>query len=240
MNMEAIKVENLTYRYAAGDAPALAGMSFSLNRGDALGVIGLNGSGKTTLSYCLCGIIPNYLQGVMEGNVLINGKNTRSAPLHHLTAEIGIVLQDPNIQLLMPTVEDDLAFGLENQNVPPEMIGATIDRICDLTGINELRQENPNRLSGGEKQLVALSTVLAMNPSIIIFDESLSMLDEQSTAKILAVMHKLKEAGTTMVIVDHTGNSREIYDRAFILEEGRIVQSGSTKDVIDFYYIGER
>jgi energy-coupling factor transport system ATP-binding protein len=237
--MKALKVENLTYRYASGEKPALTELSFSLNKGDTLGIIGLNGSGKTTLSLCLCGIIPQYLHGIMEGSVYVNGKDTRNTPLHQLTLEIGIVLQDPNIQLLMPTVEDDLAFGLENQNLPPVVIRETIDRICNLTGINDLRQENPNRLSGGEKQLVALSSVLAMDPSIIIFDESLSMLDDRATEKILAVMQKLKEAGKTMVIIDHTGKSRCIYDQVFVLEAGRIVQSGATEEIADLYFCSE-
>ncbi len=237
--MKALRVENLTYSYAANEKPVLADLSFSLNQGDALGVIGLNGSGKTTLSFCLCGIIPHYLRGTMKGSVYINGKDTRTTPLHQLTLEIGIVLQDPNIQLLMPTVEDDLAFGLENQNMPPQMIGETIDRICDLTGINDLRKENPNHLSGGEKQLVALSTVLAMNPSIIIFDESLSMLDDRAAEKILAIMQKLKETNTTMVIIDHTGKSRSIYDHAFVLKEGMIVNRGSTEEIVQAYFSSE-
>jgi energy-coupling factor transporter ATP-binding protein EcfA2 len=237
--MKALKAENLTYRYAGSEKPALNGLSFSLNRGDTLGIIGLNGSGKTTLSLCLCGIIPQYLQGTMEGSVYINGKDTRITPLQQLTLEIGIVLQDPNIQLLMPTVEDDIAFGLENQNIPPEVIREKIDRICDLTGINDLRQENPNRLSGGEKQLVALSIVLAMDPSIIIFDESLSMLDDRATEKILMITQKLKESGKTLVIIDHTGKSRCIYDQVFVLEEGRIVQSGATEQVVNAYFGSE-
>ena len=238
--MKALAIENLTYSYAPNQKPVLNDLSFSLNRGDSLGIIGLNGSGKTTLSYCLCGIIPHYLQGVLKGSVFVNGHETRAMPLSRLTTEIGIVLQDPNIQLLMPTVEEDLAFGLENLNIPRVEIGKTIDRICALTGIGHLRDENPNRLSGGEKQLVALSTVLAMDPSVIIFDETLSMLDDQAADNILAVMVKLKAEGKTLVIIDHTGKSRTVYEQAFILEDGRILECGSTDAIFKAYYCRER
>jgi energy-coupling factor transport system ATP-binding protein len=235
--MEALKVETLTYSYDSSLKPVLSDISFSLNCGDSLGIIGLNGSGKTTLSYCLCGIIPHYLQGILKGKVFVNGLETSTTSLSRLTTEIGIVLQDPNIQLLMPTVEEDLAFGLENQNVPRAEIGKTIDRICALTGIGHLRKENPNRLSGGEKQLVALSTVLAMDPSIIIFDESLSMLDEQATELILTVMFKLKAEGKTLVIIDHTWKSRIVYDHAFVLEDGHIVNRGATDAIFNAHFV---
>lgn len=229
--MEAVRFDKLSYTYGRGNRPALSDLSFTVAAGEALGVMGLNGSGKTTLSYCLCGVIPHYLDGIMTGEVIVNGRNTRHTPLQQLTADIGIVLQDPNIQLLMPTVEEDIAFGLENNNLPGTIIGEKIDQVLNMTGTSHLRHENPNRLSGGEKQLVALATVLALNPSIIVFDESLSMLDHEATEKIISVMLRLKEAGTTMVIIDHTGKGSRVYDKIFILEDGQIIKRGS-RDII--------
>ncbi|MGI6329039.1 MAG: energy-coupling factor ABC transporter ATP-binding protein [Dethiobacteria bacterium] len=226
-SMERLKVEHLWYTYEGGNQPVLKDITFKLLQGEALGIIGLNGSGKTTMSYCLCGIIPHYLKGTLEGRVLVNGKDTREIPLYQLTTEIGIVLQDPGIQLLMPTVEDDIAFALENHNLPREEIRERIYRTMETVGITGLKDENPNNLSGGEKQLVALATVLALNPSIIIFDESLSMLDELAAQRIIAVMQRLKDEGTTQVIIDHTMKGFEVYDKIFILEEGRIIYRGS-------------
>ncbi len=231
--MEVIRFNNLSYTYRNGSSPALKELTFKVAEGETLGVIGLNGSGKTTLSYCLCGIIPHYLHGTMTGDVIINGKNTRDIPLHQLTGDIGIVLQDPNIQLLMPTVEDDIAFGLENHNLPREKIAERIEHALSITGTQGLRQKNPNRLSGGEKQLVALATVLALNPSIIIFDESLSMLDSRATEQVMRVMLRLKENGTTMVIIDHTGKGSRVYDKVFVLEDGRIVHRGPRDRVLN-------
>lgn len=225
-SMECLKVEHLWYTYETGQQPVLKDITFELLQGEALGVIGLNGSGKTTMSYCLCGIIPHYLKGTLEGRVLVNGKDTRETPLYQLTTEIGIVLQDPGIQLLMPTVEDDIAFALENHNLPREEIKERIYRTMETVGITGFKDENPNNLSGGEKQLVALATVLALNPSIIVFDESLSMLDELAVQRIIAVMQRLKDEGTTQVIIDHTMKGFEVYDKIFILEKGRIIYRG--------------
>lgn len=224
--------EQLGYSYAHGCQPVLKDLCFSVNRGEALGVIGLNGSGKTTLSYCLCGIIPHHLPGTMMGRVLVNGQDTKKATLASLASEIGIVLQDPNLQLLMPTVEDDLAFALENHNCPREEIGRTIEQVMDQVGIAALRHKNPNRLSGGEKQLAALATVLALKPPIIIFDEALAMLDQRAREKIVAQMWKLKLAGTTLIIIDHTRQGLEVCDNLLLLEKGRIIRRGPRETIL--------
>ncbi len=231
--MKPIIAENLSYSYGKQFKPALSDITFSINQGEALGIIGLNGSGKSTLCYCLCGIIPHFFSGSMSGRVLINGLDSAKAPLQQLTSHVGIVMQDPNIQLLMPTVEDDIAFGLENQNIDPKQIDETVSKVIRLVGVSALRNENPNNLSGGEKQLVALATVLAMNPAIIIFDESLSMLDEEAVKNIISVMQKLKEKGTTMVIIDHTGKGQILYDRVAVLENGRIIFLGKKAELIN-------
>ncbi|NLC11616.1 MAG: ABC transporter ATP-binding protein [Firmicutes bacterium] len=232
-NTEILKVEHLSYTYKANTQPTLKDISFKVGKGESLGIIGLNGSGKTTLSYCLCGIIPHYLKGVMEGNVFIDGKNTRQTPLYEMSSKIGIVLQDPNIQLLMPTVEDDIAFALENHNIPREEIKKTVYQVMELVGITALKHENPNNLSGGEKQLVALATVLALNPSIIVFDESLSMLDDLATNRIISLMERLKQSGTTLIIIDHTCKALGIYDKIFVLEKGEIIRRGTKESVLE-------
>lgn len=220
--MKILEVKNLSYTYESSERPILQGVNFSLEKGEALGISGSNGSGKTTLCYCLCGIIPHCLSGTIDGKVFVNGRDSSQADLHHLAAEVGIVLQDPNIQLLMPTVEDEVAFGLENQKIPRKRMIQTVRETLDLVGITPLKEENPNNLSGGQKQLVALASVLALNPSILIFDESLSMLDEMASQRIIFVMKKLKDRGKALVIVDHTSRGRGVYDRILYLEQGTI------------------
>jgi len=223
--MICLGVENLSYTYPQGTT-ALEDVSFTIQAGSCLGIIGLNGCGKTTLCYCLCGIIPHFFKGTMEGRVLVNGCETRDNSLHTMAEEIGIVLQDPNDQLLMPTVEDELAFSLENHRVPRSEMRKRIYRIMDRLGITGLKDEHPHRLSGGEKQLVALAAVLTLDPSIIVFDESLSMLDAQASQKFKAMMKKLKEQQKTLVIVDHTLQAFDLFDQVLVLERGRVIFHG--------------
>lgn len=225
--MKILEVKNLGFTYENYEKPVLNGVSFSLQAGEVLGISGSNGSGKTTLCYCLCGIIPHCLSGKMDGKVFINGTDSGQVSLHQLTSDVGIVLQDPGIQILMPTVEDEIAFGLENQRVPREKMKEIVNETLDLVGITPLRGENPNNLSGGQKQLAALASVLALNPSLLIFDESLSMLDEMASQRILFVMKKLKDRGKTLVIVDHTSRGRGLYDKIFLL--GRAKLTGTNK-----------
>lgn len=223
--MGCLKVENLSYSYSQHEPQVLDGISFEVNEGEVLGIIGSNGSGKTTLCYCLSGIIPHCLGGDMGGRVFVKEKDTKKTELHHLIPDIGIVLQDPEIQILMPTVEDEIAFGLENFNVPREEIKKRIYYTMELVGISTFKDENPNCLSGGQKQLVALASVLALNPSIVIFDESLSMLDEMAVERILFVMKKLKDKGTTLIIIDHTFKGIKLYDKVFVLDKGSIIEN---------------
>ena len=223
--MISLGVEKISYTYLQGTT-VLKDVSFAVPAGSCLGIIGLNGCGKTTLCYCLCGIIPHFFGGGMEGRVMVNGRNTRGSSLHTLAEEIGIVLQDPNDQLLMPTVEDELAFSLENHKVPRGEMRERIYRTMDLLGIIGLKDKHPHRLSGGEKQLVALAAALILEPSIIVFDESLSMLDEQACQKIMSMMKKLREQQKTLVIVDHTLQAFDLFDEALVLERGRVIFHG--------------
>lgn len=222
-HLKVLQVEHLNYSYHLGKE-VLQDISFELYHGDALGITGLNGSGKTTLCHCLCGIIPHYLGGIMKGKVLINGKDTREMSLGVIAKNVGIVFQDPNLQIMMPTVEDELAFALENRGIPPATIKEKIYECMDFTGIMKLKDENPVHLSGGEKQLVAITAVLAMDPATIIFDESLSMLDIVSVNRIIDVMKKLREMRKTLIVVDHTEESLKIVDRIVVLNKGKVVK----------------
>ncbi|MDI6601967.1 MAG: ABC transporter ATP-binding protein [Thermoanaerobacteraceae bacterium] len=219
--MKVLRVEHLYYSYHLGKQ-VLRDITFELESGSVLGIEGLNGSGKTTLCYCLCGIIPHYLGGIMEGRILINGRDTKEIPLGVIAKEVGIVFQDPNLQIMMPTVEDELAFGLENRGMPPAQIREKIYEAMELVGITKFKDENPVHLSGGEKQLVAIAAVLALDPEIIIFDESLSMLDEAAQDRIVSAMEKLNEIGKTLIVVDHTPKALKPAEKILVLEAGQI------------------
>jgi len=224
--MQDIVVRGLGYSYKNGKK-VLKDINFQLEKGKCLGIVGPNGSGKTTLCYCLCGIIPHYFKGTMEGEVFINGKNTRCMPLNSMAQDIGIVLQNPNDQLMMPTVEDEIAFGLENYLLGREEMKERIDDVIKQLEIGDIRSAHPADLSGGQKQLVALAATLALQPNIIIFDESLSMLDECASMRIIKVMKQLKEQGKTLLIIDHTLQAFDIFDHVMVIKDGSIELKGN-------------
>lgn len=233
-----VKVEGLSYSYR-DDEPVLKNISFAAMEGESLGIIGLNGSGKTTLCYALCGLIPHYYGGKMTGRVYINGKSTWEIPLNQIASEVGVILQDPNEQILMPTVEEEIVFSLENNLFPRNEIRKRLNLVLDSLGIRALKDFSPYRLSGGEKQLVVLAASLVLEPSVLILDESLSMLDEQSSQKIIGVLQELKKRKKTFIIVDHTLQSAPILDRVIVLEKGRAVFCGRRDDLpADWYESG--
>ncbi|MCR4431123.1 MAG: energy-coupling factor ABC transporter ATP-binding protein [Tepidanaerobacteraceae bacterium] len=220
--MKVLQVEHLCYSYHLGKQ-VLRDITFELESGNLLGITGTNGSGKTTLCYCLSGIIPHYLGGIMEGKVLINGRDTKEIPLGVIAREVGIIFQDPNLQIMMPTVEDELAFGLENRGITPALIRERIYEAMELVGIIKLKDENPVHLSGGEKQLVAIAAALALEPEIIIFDESLSMLDEAAQNRIISVMERLNKIGKTLILVEHTPKALKLAKKILVMEDGKII-----------------
>lgn len=169
--MKAVVVQGLTYRYQKGAPFVLKGIDFQVPKGEMIVITGLSGCGKSTLCYCVSGAIHHNRDGVMTGNILVNGKNTREMRAAGLALEVGMVFQDPDTQLFSPTVEDEIAFAPENLCLPPDRIREKVEYIIALLGIAALREANPCRLSGGEKHLVALAAVLALDPPVLILDE---------------------------------------------------------------------
>lgn len=181
--MEAVVVQGLTYRYQPGGPLVLKGIGFHVSRGEIVAVTGLSGCGKSTLCHCICGAVHHNRGGVMTGQVLLNGKNIRELRAASLALEVGMVFQDPDTQLFSPTVEDEIAFAPENLSLPPARIRERVEQTLDLLGLTALREANPHRLSGGEKQLVALAAVLALDPPVLVLDEVMSPLDQAGKKK---------------------------------------------------------
>lgn len=230
--MKAIEVIELSYSYG-GDAPkALNNISFSINKGETLGVIGLSGCGKSTLCNCLCGIIPHNGEGLMEGDVLIFGENTRTLHLPRIAANVGIVFQDPESALFLPRIENELAFGPENLCIEPDRIKATISDVCNLTGITHLLLKSPNEISGGQQQVSALAAVLCMNPEILILDEAASQLDDESCKRFHGIIKALKGAGKTIIMVEHNLDRLEMADKVLALKDGGILAMGQATEIL--------
>lgn len=217
-----LKVEDLSFSYPGREKFLLQGINLTVERGEILAIVGLSGSGKTSLCYCLSGIIPHLYQGEYSGKVFIEGKLASEMKLPGIATMLGVVFQNPENQVFFPVVEDELAFGPENLCLEREEIGKRIDRVISLLGIKEKRFEQTDHLSGGQKQLVTLASVLSLDPRILIFDESMSQIDNQGKNRIKEVILELKENGKTIIMVEHNIDNIEIADRKLVLKKGRL------------------
>lgn len=231
--MKAVAVKGLTYKYWPGGPAVLNGLDFDLCRGEIVAVTGLSGCGKSTLCFCLSGLINNYKKGgVMTGEILVNGRNIRDLRAASLAREVGLVFQDPDTQLFSPTVEDEIAFAPENLCLPPEKIRERVDYLLDLLGIAALAEKNPDYLSGGEKRLVALAAVLALDPQILIMDEVMSPLDPDGRNKVASILEKLRAAGKSIIIAEHDLEAVALADRLVILDNGKSACFDRTEKVL--------
>lgn len=200
----AIVVEDLSFRYQGRRCPTFEKLSFSVDVGETLLVLGSSGCGKSTLALCLNGLIPHSIPGELSGRVIVAGHDVRETPVATLARTVGLVFQDPDAQFCMLRVDDEIAFGLENLNVPWAEMDGRIDRALDLVGLADARRARIDRLSGGGRQRLALGCVLAMDPEILILDEPTSNLDPAGAEEVFANVARLKADGRrTIVVVEH-------------------------------------
>ena len=235
-----IEVRDVTFHYPRSTRPALEGVSLTIGDGEFIGILGPSGSGKSTLALTLNGIIPNSIRGTFLGEVIIRDPKTGKAfkttetPVPKLSTLVGLVLQNPESQLFNMTVEDEVAFALENLGLPREEIAERVEWALKVTGLNGLEDEFPPNLSGGEKQRLAIASVIAMKPSHLVLDEPTSQLDPRGKREVLDVIKRLNREGTTVIMVEH--DSRFLFrnaDRLVVLSRGRIVLHGEPRKVAE-------
>lgn len=214
--------KDLYFSYNEKEIPIINGINISLEKGKVIGIMGLSGSGKTTLIKILNGLIPKRIQGHFNGILLLKGKNFKTMTLQEISQKIGTVYQDPDTQILFSCVEDELAFGPENLCINRKDILKKIDYVLDLLAIEELRYRNPNKLSGGEKQLVVLASILTLDVDIIILDEAMSQIDAKGKQRIIEGIQRMKSAGKTIIMVEHTIENLSISDEILLLKEGKL------------------
>ena len=196
-------VEDLAFRYRDRHDTAIRNISFEAKPGEVLLIAGASGCGKTTLIRCVNGLVPRSYKGEMTGRVAVFGEETKDWKLSQISQRIGTVLQDPERQILGTKVVNEVAFGLENLNVPREEILQRVDESLNFLKIFHLRERETFTLSGGEKQKVALAGVLAMRPSILLLDEPLASLDPASAGETLDAVRFLADEGMTVLMVEH-------------------------------------
>ncbi|AFV10679.1 putative ABC transporter, ATP-binding protein [Thermacetogenium phaeum DSM 12270] len=199
--------------------------------GELLAITGPSGCGKSTLALCLAGFIPHAYGGKMEGVVRIQGRDTRDYPAGGLSGIVGLVQQDPDAQLCTLTVSDEVAFGPENLCIPPEEIRERVHFALQAVGALDLKDRKVHTLSGGEKQRVAIASVLAMTPVLLILDEPTANLDPSCTREVLRTMEKLREEqGISIIVIEHRLERLvPISDRLLLMEKGRIVEESTDR-----------
>ena len=228
LNQTIIELENIHYRYHEDDArEALAGVSLEIRRGEWLAIIGHNGSGKSTLAKVMNGLIE-----ANTGSVVVNGKVLTEETVFEARRTVGMVFQNPDNQFVGTTVEDDIAFGLENIGLPREEMLERVTRVLDMVKMSEFRTKEPARLSGGQKQRVAIAGVTALEPEVIILDEATSMLDPKGRLEVISTIQKLhKEKKITVISITHDLDEAAQADRVILMEQGQIQQIGTPKEI---------
>ncbi|HBF40048.1 MAG TPA: energy-coupling factor ABC transporter ATP-binding protein [Firmicutes bacterium] len=234
-----ITVEHLTFRYptiasASTEAAALKDVSFSIHAGEFVGITGPAGAGKSTLVLTINGIIPHFQSGIFQGKVLINGRDTFETSCSEISRQVGSVFQDPEAQLVTPTVEDEIAFGLENFGFEPGLIESRIQEALHLIGITNLRNRSTSELSGGQKQRVSIAAAVALRPGILILDEPTSELDPMGTMEVFEVLKQLNQQfGLTIIVVEQKINIlMEYIQRLLVLNQGSLVFDRTPREII--------
>ena len=232
-----ISIKNLSFSFFNSDNRALDDVSLEIGEGQFVAVTGPSGCGKSTLAMAIGGYIPHVVEGKMEGTVAIGGHSTADMSLSDMATLVGIVQQDPEAQLCTIDVDDEVAFGPENLALPRDEVIARRDWALALVGGAHLRGREIYGLSGGEKQRVAIASMLAMRPRVLILDEPTSNLDPTGTAEVLAAIGRLRrEEGLTVLVIEHKlGPLMPWADRLIVMEGGHIAMDGPPSGVLDRY-----
>lgn len=223
-----LTLENVTYYYPGSSSTGIEGVSLKLKAGEFFGVLGANGSGKSTLARLCCGL---YLPAA--GEVLVAGCSTRrEKDRQWIRRTVGLVYQDPDNQFVAGNVTAEVAFGLENQGLPPAEIRRRVAETLDKFALTHLAELPPHLLSGGEKRRLALAAVWVLRPKILLLDEPLSMLHHDARKKIARLLQDLRENGTALVWFTYNMEETVGADRVLVLEGGRTAWQGQPKELL--------
>ncbi|MDU4670801.1 MAG: ABC transporter ATP-binding protein [Finegoldia magna] len=230
-----IELKNVSFKYELQEEKTVKNLDLYVKQGEFVGIIGKNGSGKTTLCNIIRGIIPDFVQGTITGDISIDNKNIDDIERGEMAELVGFVFQNPFSQIsgIKKTVFEEIAYGLENLGVPREEIRQRVTDVIKLLKIEDLQDKNPNELSGGQSQRVAIASIIVMNPKVLIFDEPTSQLDPLGTEEIFDILKLLKSQNKTIILVEHKIDLiAEYADRVVVMDDGEIIFNGETHEVL--------
>lgn len=217
-----IELKNVSFRYDnTVEEYQIDTVSFHVKQGEWLSIVGHNGSGKSTVVRLIDGLLE-----AESGEIYVDGKQLTRETIWEIRSKIGIVFQNPDNQFVGATVEDDVAFGLENQGIPREEMLQRVEKAIEQVGMLEFKDREPSRLSGGQKQRVAIAGIIALRPTIIILDEATSMLDPEGREDLMAVMRELqKKFQLTIISITHDLTEIALSDRTLVFQKGKLESS---------------
>ena len=223
-----IEMKDLTFRYQEEDqTPALNKVSLNINQGEWIAIIGHNGSGKSTLAKTINGLLLPE-----SGSIKVNGQEINEKTIWEVRRNVGMVFQNPDNQFVGSTVEDDVAFGLENQGVPREEMLVRVRESLEQVRMAKFMRKEPSRLSGGQKQRVAIAGIVALRPNVIILDEATSMLDPEGRLEVIATVKKIKEENNlTVLSITHDIDEAANANRIFVMKKGELIQEGTPEEI---------
>jgi energy-coupling factor transport system ATP-binding protein len=233
--MAFVNLQNLTYKYPLTKTPVLQNINLQINQGEFVTVIGPNGAGKSTLCYALAGFVPHFFKGELSGSIEVADMESSKSTLNDWVLNVGLAFQNPFNQIsgAKYTVFEEIAFGLENIGVPREEMKSRVEDAMALTGISDLAGRSPYSLSGGQQQRVALTSILVMQPKLLVLDEPTSQMDPVGTREVFGTIRKMAEDGLTVVLVEHKMEwIAEFADRVVALKDGQILMEGTPNEVL--------
>jgi len=230
-----IRIRELNFTYNGADRPALQNINLTIGDGQFVLLTGASGGGKSTLCRCFNGLVPHFYGGKISGRAEVQGMDILKTPPRELATKVGMVFQDPENQLVTTDVEREIAFGLENLGYPRNLIARRIEEALDTAGIANLRFARNQELSGGEKQKVAIASVLALHPEILVLDEPTSELDPQSAEEVLRLLERLNdELGLTVILIEQRlDRVVHLVDRMLVMGGGEIIADGTPGEVMN-------
>lgn len=233
MAASVVKLSHIDFRYYGSEVNSLTDVSLEIKEGEWVAIIGPNGSGKSTLAKIMNGLLVPA-----AGQVSIKDLTIDEETVWEARRSVGMVFQNPDNQFVGSTVEDDVAFGLENNGVPRQEMITRIEEALAEVRMSEFKDKEPARLSGGQKQRVALASILALRPDIIILDEATSMLDPNGRQEVIAAIRKIKERfNLTVISITHDLDEASLADRILMMQGGRLVQDKKPEEI---FLMGEQ
>ncbi|MGL9726893.1 energy-coupling factor ABC transporter ATP-binding protein [Enterococcus sp. DIV0756] len=222
-----IEINQIEFSYQEETIPALRNVSFSIKKGEWIAIVGHNGSGKSTLAKAI-----NGLHLPQKGTVTVGGMELSEESVWDIRRMVGMVFQNPDNQFVGATVEDDVAFGLENQGIERSEMQLRVQDALEKVKMQDFATREPARLSGGQKQRVAIAGVVALRPDIIILDEATSMLDPEGRDDVIATIRKIKEeSDLTVISITHDIDEAASANRILVMREGELYQEGTPDEI---------